>query len=116
MIKGTEILFVKTPSEAATNYARVWIVEKEADAMVSNGPGMIPREAHWLICYKAAVNIATAFEADTKPFEKLYNKKMATVRRVLAGRFQTKLRYVKDGFDKLAIDDREPAFYDTDWD
>ena len=92
---GDTLYFVKTPSTAKTNYAKVWFYKAEAATMVSGGPALIPAYAHRLIIYKACAIIATMLERDTSPYMALYAHRLGMVTRVWNGRFQSQTRFVR---------------------
>ena len=116
MLVGEEIYFVKTPSEAATDYARAWFLKPEITTMAAGGPTILPRVIQKLICVDMCVNIAIAFEAKTAPFEKLYNRKIRNARMLLAGRVHQKPRFVKPSFyERSQVDDRQAVLEDVDW-
>lgn len=92
---GDTIYFVKTPSTAKTNYAKVWFYKAEAATMASGGPALIPAYAHRLIVYKACAIIATMLERDTNPYMALYAHRLGMVTKVWNGRFQSQTRFVR---------------------
>jgi hypothetical protein len=93
---GDTIYFVKTPSTAKTNYAKVWFYKAEPSTLGTDGPTMIPSYAHRLIVYKACAIIATMMERDTSPYMALYAHRLGMVQRVWAGRFQSQTRHVRE--------------------
>jgi len=116
MLVGTEIYFVKTPSTAATDYARAWFLQPEVTTMVAGGPAIIPRVIQKLICVDACIKIAVAFEADTKPFQMLYNRKVKNAKYLLSGAVQQKPRFVKPGFyERSQVTDQQAVLYDVEW-
>jgi hypothetical protein len=92
---GDTIYFIKTPSTAKTNYAKVWFYKAEAATMVTGGPALIPAYAHRLIVYKACAIIATMLERDTNPYMALYAHRLGMVTKVWNGRFQSQTRFVR---------------------
>lgn len=113
---GNTLYFIPTPSAAATGYARVYLVNGEATTIATAGPTYIPRVAHRLIAYKAAWLAAIAYEVNTAPFKELYAKRLETVRRVWAGRFQSKTRFVREGVrERMNVYPRNSELTDTDW-
>ncbi len=92
---GDTVYFIKTPSTAKTNYAKVWFYKSEAATMATGGPAMIPSYAHRLIIYKTCAIVATMLERDTSPYMALYAHRLQQVQRVWAGRFQSQTRFVR---------------------
>ena len=93
---GDTVYFVRTPSTAVTNYAKVWFYKAEPSTLGTDGPTMIPSYAHRLIVYKACAIIATMMERDTSPYMALYAHRLSMVTRVWAGRFQSQTRHVRE--------------------
>jgi hypothetical protein len=92
---GDTIYFVKTPSTAKTNYAKVWIIKPEAVTMASGGPTLMPPVTHKLIVYQMCVLIATMLERDPTPYIALYARRLQMVDKTWRGRFQSQPRFVR---------------------
>lgn len=115
-ILGDTITFVKTPSTAKTNYAKVFFVRPEAVTMPDTGPAYIPRAAHRMIVYKACALACFMSSAIAGHFITLYEKRKSAFLRTWAAREQQKPRFVRDSvFDRTSHFDLEAAFYDLDW-
>ncbi len=112
---GDTIYFVRTPSTAVTDFAKVWLIRPEAAAVPVAGPSYIPRPAHRLIVYKACSSIATMIEsvsASVPIFEALYADRLTKVRGIWIRRFQSKPRHVRESIAKRT----RASFYDPDKD
>jgi len=92
---GKTVYFVKKPSAAKTNYAKVWEILGEPSTMATAGPTYIPAIAHRLIVYQAASIISTILGKDPTTYMTLYARKMSMVQRVWAGRFQSQTKFVR---------------------
>lgn len=115
-ILGDTITFVKTPSTAKTDYAKVFFVRPEAVTMPDAGPTYIPRAAHRMIIYKACALACVMIEAIAGNFTALYEKRKAAFLRTWAAREHQKPRFVKPSvFDRVSHSDLEAAFADLDW-
>lgn len=113
---GEAMYVLPTPAEDKTGYIRVVLVMPEAAAVGSGGPTMIPRIAHRLIAYRAAILTGTMYDANVRPYETLYAQRLEQVRRVLHGRYQQQPRYVRDATKERSVPGwRDPVLYDKDW-
>jgi hypothetical protein len=92
---GDTIYFVKTPSTAKTNYAKIWIIKPEAVTMASGGPTLMPPVTHKLIVYQMCALVATMLERDPTPYMALYARRLQMVDKVWRGRFQSQPRFVR---------------------
>jgi len=116
MVIGNQIYFVKTPSTATSNYAKVWLVRPEAFTLPTNGPKYLPRPAHSLVCLKAAAKISVMRKGNPAIFESLYKDKKDKILKLFRRFNQQGAEYVKPGYsERIMRDDREAAFYDLDW-
>jgi len=114
-LKGRKIVFSPTPSKNSANYASAWIVKPESASMGENGPTMIPRHAHRLIVYMAAILVGTALGANTARFESLYNYRLKKVRDTIGVQVQNNPKFLNNSIlDRLYVSSRDRAFYDTD--
>jgi len=92
---GDTIYFIKTPSAAKTNYAKVWEIRPEAATMLTTGPAYIPAPAHRLIVYQAAILACQMLGANPSSIERLYARRLIMVEKVWRGRFQSQPRFVR---------------------
>lgn len=114
--KGSTMYVVPTPSEAKTDYLKVWEVVPEAAAIPVTGPAYIPRIAHRLIVYWAAYLAATAIDVEPTRYLIIYQKRLAQVIKTWRDRYQQEPKFVRESVsERIVYDDREPYFYDTDW-
>ena len=112
-LDGTTIYFVPTPSAAATNYARCWMIVPEGATMASTGPAYIPRIAHKLIVFYAAILIGMMNEYDIRALVGMYEKMLDKVVGVVGYKIQQQPRFLKGShFEKSGISTRDRAFYD----
>ena len=115
--QGDVLYFVKTPSTAITDYAKIYYVKTESTTLADNGPVIIPRMAHRLIVYMASALAATAIEVNATKFYTLYSNRLAKVSRVWAGRYQQQPRFIRDGvYGRQGRDERDLTTYDSQWD
>ena len=116
-ILGDTIYFVKTPSTAATDYAKVYFVRPEATTIVTAGPTYIPRAFHRCIGYYAASLVAMSVEGmDMAKFLVLYQNRLQKGLRLWTGRYQSEPRFVRESYqDRKAYSGLDRAVYDIDW-
>jgi len=113
---GDTLYFIKTPSAAATDYAKVWLIRPEAATMATAGPSYIPAPAHRLIVYRAAELVATMLECSPTLFIKLYDQRLEKVRRTWAARYRSQPRFVQGSIEeRMARSSRDSTLFDTDW-
>lgn len=114
-ILGDTFYFVKTPSTATTDYAKVYFVRPEATTIPTAGPTYIPRPFHRCIGYMAAALAAQFMGADPTGFIGLYQKRLEAGKRVWFGRFQSQPRFVQASIhERRFIDDRDRVLWDVD--
>jgi len=115
---GDTLYFVPTPSAAATSYAKVWEVVREAATMATAGPTYIPSIAHRLIVYQTAsiVQKMLGNDAGSNRFLELYARRLDQVKKTWTGRYQQKARYIRDSsIERSIVDTRSRVDYDKDW-
>lgn len=112
---GSTIYFVKIPSEAKA-YARVYYIKPEATTIATAGPAVLPRVAHRLIPLYASALIAEMLGHDPAKFLGLYAMRLNSVKKVLRGRFQQSVRFVRPGVrERISVDTRDKVLYDIEW-
>jgi hypothetical protein len=112
-LDGTTIYFVPTPSTAATNYARCWMIVPEGTTMAAGGPAYIPRIAHKLIVWHAAILIGIMNERDIRVEVAMYEKMLDKVVGVVGYKIQQQPRFLKESFfEKSAVSTVDPALRD----
>jgi hypothetical protein len=112
-IVGKAIYFIPTPSTATAAYARLWVIEAEADPMVANGPTKIPAVAQHLIPLQAMILISSMMETTIQAWAALYGAALKRVTNLLGSPIQGQPRFLGPSFaDTLGSDSREKAFYD----
>lgn len=112
-LDGTTIYFVPTPSTAATNYARCWMIVPEGTTMAAGGPAYIPRIAHKLIVWQAAILIGIMNEYDIRTHIAMYQNMLDKVVGVVGYKIQQQPRFLKESmFEKSTVSSRDPALYD----
>ena len=112
-LDGTTIYFVPTPSAAATSYARCWMIVPEGATMASGGPAYIPRIAHKLIVFYAAILIGMMNEYDIRALVGMYEKMLDKVVGVVGYKIQQQPRFLKESvFEKSTVSTLDPALRD----
>jgi hypothetical protein len=112
-LDGTTIYFVPTPSAAKTNHIRCWMIVPEGATMATAGPAYIPRIAHKLIVFQAAILIGIMNEYDIRTLVAMYEKMLDKVVGVVGYKIQQQPRFLKGShFEKAGISTRDRAFYD----
>uniref|UniRef100_A0A6M3J0C4 Uncharacterized protein n=1 Tax=viral metagenome TaxID=1070528 RepID=A0A6M3J0C4_9ZZZZ len=114
---GNTLYPIPIPSVDTTDYMTVYYVRPEATAMATGGPSYIPRPAHRLIVYQACVLIAIAFDADPKPYEFLYQKRLDKVRSVWATFQHSGPMFLRGAYEEsLSGGPLDRTGYDPNWD
>lgn len=112
-VVGQSIYFIPTPSTTTAGYCRAWIIEPEADPIVTNGPTKIPAIAQHLIPYQAMIQINSMLETTMQTWAAIYGAMLKKVVDVLGNPIQGQPRFLGPSFaDTLGSDGREKAFYD----
>lgn len=116
IINGTLYVY-PTPSEAITDYIRIWGIRPEAVAMPDpTGPAYLPRMTHRLIVFWAASLVATMIGANPDKFILLYSNRLEKIKSMQKGKFQQAPRFVRESVvERTTRDVRERVFYDLDW-
>jgi len=92
---GETICFVPTPSAAKTNYAKIFVIAKDAVTIPTAGPTYIPAIAQRLIPLKAAVFVALANGNNmASSYEVMYRQMLSSVEKVLSSRVQGQPRFL----------------------
>lgn len=116
MLIEEELYFVKTPSAAYTDYAKVWFVRPEMFNLPTYGPVYLPRAAHRMISFKAAAKITVMRKGNPSVFEAFYSERLRKVRKILEAFDQQTTMHVKeDPLERMARDDREQYVVDYGW-
>lgn len=112
-LDGTTIYFVPTPRTAKTSHIRCWIISPEGTTMAASGPAYIPRIAHKLIVWQAAILIGIMNEYDIRTHVVMYEKMLDKVVGVVGYKIQQQPKFLKGShFEKTGISTRDRAFYD----
>lgn len=111
------VLLVKPiPSEAITNYMRVWGIRAEPATMADGGPTYLPRQTHRLIVYWAVNLIAIMMGVKQNRWADLYAYRLQRIKDMQKDKFQQSPRFVRESsVERTTRDTREKAFYDLDW-
>lgn len=111
-VAGQTITWLPKPSSTYDNYAKLYYIRPEAVTMPTEGPTYLPAVAHRLVVYQAAILAGTAFGAIISGLEKLYARRLMSVKKTWSARFHSQPRFVKASVFEGDHDDREAAFYD----
>lgn len=105
-----------TPSEAITNYVRVWGIRPEAVVLPDLGPTYLPRYTHRLIVFWAASLVASMIGAAPDRYMLLYQNRLNQVKTLQNDKFQQAPRFVRESVvERTTRDTREKVFVDLDW-